>query len=463
MIIAGGLVALPGLDEPVRADLSISDGVISGIALPGARSETGIGEVIDAQGLLVLPGTIDPHVHFDDPGYTDREDFSHGTAAAAAGGVTTVIDMASTSVPPVTSAGNLRTKLQAVAPKAFVDFGFFGGISGQVFDSGVNQVMEELAPDVMGFKCYFVSGMETFTRLNYAQFLKVVEIAASLHRPVLVHAEDASFVGGATDAVLATGGIAPGDYYRARPEIAEILAVLAAAELAAVAWKGEIPPSPPVHIVHVSTGRAAEIIGDSPFLSGETGPQYLAFTLEDFESIGSALKVTPPPRPAPNNEMLWAALQTGKLAFVASDHAPAPEAQKKTGSIWTDYAGIPGTGTLLPYLFSEGYSAGRLSLSRLVELTSGGAARRYGLDHRKGGLRLGADGDCVLVDPSANWVVSGSEFLSKGKVTPFEGMQLTGKVVKTIVRGRTVYDADDGIVAEPGSGHFLRRAHGEAK
>jgi dihydroorotase (multifunctional complex type) len=457
VIIAGGLVALPGLDTPVRADITIANGVISRVALPTEPRETEIGEVVDAQGLLVLPGAIDPHVHFDDPGYTDREDFSHGTAAAASGGVTTVIDMASTSVPPVTSAANLQTKLKAVAPKALIDFGFFGGVSGQVYEAGASQVMEELAPDVMGFKCYFVSGMETFASLNYFQFLQVLKIAAGLMRPVLVHAEDASVVGGATADALAAGGINPTDYYHSRPESAEILAVLAAVELAAVAWGHEHPPEPPVHIVHVSTGRAADIIGDSPYLSGETGPQYLAFTLDDFQTIGSALKVTPPPKPGPNNEILWAALETGKLGFVASDHAPAPDVQKSTGSIWTDYAGIPGTGTLLPYLFSEGYSTGRLSLSRFVELTSAGAARRYGLDHRKGGLRVGSDGDIVLIDPTAEWVVRGSEFLSKGKITPFEGMKLTGKVVKTIVRGCTVYDADAGIIGKAGAGEFLRR------
>lgn len=456
MIVTGGRVALPGLDEPVPADIRIDGGAISCISLPGQMT-TGKDEVIDAAGLLVLPGIIDPHVHFDDPGYTDREDFAHGTAASASGGVTTIIDMASTSVPPVTSAENLKTKLSVVAPKAVIDFGFFGGISDQVFESGVQGAMEGLAPDVMGFKCYFVSGMDSFRRLNYSQFQRVLEIASTLGRPVLVHAEDYNLVTGATDAVRSGGGTGPGDYYRSRPEAAEVLAVQAAAELASVVYGHEPPAMPPVHIVHVSTGRAAEIIGATPYLSGETGPQYLAFTLNDFESIGAPLKVTPPPKSAPNNEMLWSALVGGALDFAASDHAPAPVEQKSTGSIWTDYAGIPGSGTLFPYLFSEGYSRGRLSLSRLVRITSGAAAKRYGLDRRKGAIRIGMDGDVVLVDPAGEWTVRGEEFLSKGKVTPFEGMSLTGVVRKTIVRGQLVYDRDHGIVTRPGTGHFLRR------
>ncbi|MBU8912495.1 MAG: amidohydrolase family protein [Spirochaetales bacterium] len=462
MIIAGGFLALPGVDTPVRADITISEGIISAISVPdrsvGVSADPHGGhETINADGMLVLPGGVDPHVHFDDPGYTDREDFLHGTSAAASGGITTVIDMPCTSIPPVTSAANLQTKLEVVSKEAVIDFGFYGGVSGQVFEAGARRSMEELAPDVLGFKTYFISGMQTFNRVTHTQFSRVLEIAAGLHRPVLLHAEDFDSIAGSAKAGR-SGGNRPIDYYHSRPEDTEILAVRNAAELAAAAWGGGAPPvSPPLHIVHVSTGRAAQIIGSSPFVTGETGPQYLAFTLEDFEDIGSPLKVTPPPRPAPNNEQLWSALANGTLGFVASDHAPAPAAQKHTGSIWTDYGGIPGTGTLLPYLFSEGYSADRFGLSRLVELTSSAAARRYGLDHRKGSLQVGMDGDCVLIDPDAEWTVKGSEFLSKGTITPFDGMTLTGKVTRTIVRGRVVYDAEHGITTDAGSGVFLRR------
>lgn len=462
MIIRGGLAALPGLDEPVRADITITDGTITSISMPargdGSDNATAANhEIIDASGLLVLPGAIDPHVHFDDPGYTEREDFSHGCAAAASGGVTAIIDMPSTSVPPVTSSENLHRKLEVVSRKAVIDFGFFGGVSGQVFESGVEQAMAGLAPDVLGFKSYFVSGMDTFRALNHRQFLEAVAIASRLGRPVLLHAEDASFVAAATDEVLESGGILPADYERSRPEAAEILAVSTAAELARIAAGGGPVNQAPVHVVHVSTARAAELIGQSPSLTGETGPQYLEFGLAEFEQIGSALKVTPPPKPAPNAQGLWEALLDGRLDFAASDHAPSPTEQKSTGSIWTDYAGIPGTATLLPYLFSAGYASGRMPLSRLLAVTSGAAAARYGLSDRKGALRVGMDGDCVLIDPRATWKVVGEKLLSKGKVTPFDGMELTGRVARTIVRGRTVYDQDRGIVAEPGSGRFLTR------
>ena len=455
MIVRGGLVALPGADTPERADILIADGIIKEIAPHIARSNAE--EVIDADGLLVLPGAIDPHVHFDEPGYTDREDFYHGTSSAAQGGVTTIIDMPCTSVPPVTSAANLREKLAVVSQRAVIDFGFYGGVSGNSFsadDDRLLELMYELAPDVLGFKCYLVSGMETFPAVTVAQLAQALAAGRQIDRPILLHAEDPALITGPPQSPAADdedrpdrGG--PEAYYRSRPETAEVSAI---AEAVAAADR----VGARLHIVHVSTGEGARIIGTSRFSTGETGPHYLAFTLDDFRRIGSPLKVTPPVKPAPNAAALWDALIDGTLAFVASDHAPAPTDQKNTGSIWSDYAGIPGSPTLLPYLFSAGYRTGRMSLSRLVEVTSHAAARQYGLSG-KGSLEAGRDGDCVLLDPDATWTVRGSDLLSKGTITPFDGMRLNGRVEKTIVRGTVVYDRVRGIVVPPGHGQFQRK------
>jgi dihydroorotase-like cyclic amidohydrolase len=229
-----------------------------------------------------------------------------------------------------------------------------------------------------------------------------------------------------------------------------MLAVLAAVELARETGAD-------LHIVHVGTAAAAEIVGQSQ-ATCETAPHYLAFTLDDFERLGAALKITPPLKPAPNRDRLWELLARGTIGFVASDHAPCPAHEKETGSIWTDYGGIPGTGTMLPYLFSEGYLRGRLSLSRLLEVIAASNAQRYGLDDRKGAIAVGKDADLVLVDPRASWTVRGARFLSKGKITPFEGTTFQGRVQTTLVRGTVVYDADRGIVAPPGHGHWLRRS-----
>lgn len=444
MIIKNGSLALPGQDDLVEIDIRIAGGKIVELG-PGLSGDD---EIIEAGGMMILPGGIDPHVHFDDPGFTEREDFAHGTAAAASGGITTVIDMPCTSIPPVTNIANLEEKLAAVEKKAVIDFGFHGGIAPQSMGVDYPKNFRELSKIVFGFKTYFISIMELFGGLDHFQFRNVLKQANKFGATILLHAEDLSYVTAATE-VLMRAGKSPIDYYRSRPEAAEILAVLNAVEMAKETGAD-------LHIVHVSTARSVEIIADSS-VTCETGPHYLNFDLDDFIRVGAALKTTPPVKPPGNSERLWKFLSEGLIDFAASDHAPSPASGKETGSIWTDYAGIPGTVTLLPYLFSEGYARGRLSLRRLVEVTSEGAARRYNLYPQKGAIEIGTDADLVLIDPDMTWTVEGEKFLSKGHITPFEGMVLRGKVVRTILRGMTVYEADSGIKVEGGYGRFLSR------
>jgi len=443
LIIKGGKVALPDAEEPVEKDIRIEGEKIVEIGddLKGD-------DILDASGLLVIPGGIDPHVHFDDPGYTEREDFYHGSMAAASGGITTVIDMPCTSVPPVTNLENLKRKLDVIGRKSIVDYGFFGGVSAQSFEEGFPYNIEELSEYVLGFKTYFISGMPTFERLEHYQFREVLKAARKFNLPVLLHAEDFEFVKKASE-IEKKKGNNPQNYYNSRPEIAELIAIATAAIIAR-----EVDAR--LHIVHLGTAEAAELFKYTN-LSFETAPHYLEFSVEDFIRIGSPLKVTPPVKGKGNREKLWSLLNAGKISFVASDHAPCPEIEKNTGSIWTDYSGIPGTGTLLPYLFSEGYMKGRLSWRRFVETTSSAAAKYYGLYHRKGSIEVGKDADLVLIDPQRTWIVEGNKFFSKGKITPFEGMEFKGRIVKTIVRGRVVYDEKDGITVEPGYGIFLKR------
>ena len=265
---------------------------------------------------------------------------------------------------------------------------------------------------------------------------------------MLLHAEDYDYVTAATEAARRAGR-SPRHYYESRPEIAETLAVFAALELAERAGAD-------LHIVHIGTARAAELLRGRA-ATGETTPQYLEFDALDFERIGGPLKVTPPVKGPENKPALWRFLAEGVIGFVASDHAPCQERDKYTGSVWTDYAGIPGVGTLFPYLLSEGYFKGRLSLAQLARVTSGRAAQRYGLADRKGTIGVGKDADLALIDPEAEWVVEGGKFLSKGKVTPFEGMRLKGKIVKTVLRGQVIYDSESGIQASPGYGRWIGR------
>ena len=253
MIIRNGSCAFPGEDRLLRRDLRISDGRIVAIAesLGGQPGE----DEFDATGLEIFPGAIDPHVHFDEPGFTHREDFRHGSMAAARGGVTAVIDMPCTSLPPVVNAEGFREKLEAIGETAVVDFALFGGVSGHRVEQALAGDMAELAPDVVGFKCYFVSGMDTFTAVDHYSFGKIARAAHALGRPLLLHAEDPSVVLPATrfmHELAQREDREPtwDDYVDSRPESAELAAVAAARALA----RGI---EPTLHVVHVGCAEAA--------------------------------------------------------------------------------------------------------------------------------------------------------------------------------------------------------------
>jgi allantoinase len=443
MIIKNGNIALPGNDEFASLDIEIDQGklVYIGENLKGS-------DIIDASGLQIFPGAIDPHVHFNEPGYTEREDFYHGTCAAASGGVTTVIDMPCTSIPPVTSLNNLQEKLAVVSKRAIVDFGFFGGVSKQSFEKDLLKSMQELADFVLGYKTYLISGMESFGALDLKQIKSVLSEAGKLNRPVLLHAEDPDIVNELT-AIEKEKDDQWINFYRSRPESAEISAVEKAIATARET-KGHL------HIVHVGTGEAALMLKNVINVSGETAPHYLEFSYEDLERIGGALKTVPVVKAKENIERLWECLMDGTLAFIASDHAPAPSEQKNTGSAWDDYSGIPGTGTLFPYLYSEGLVKRQMPLSRFLEVTAENAAKQYRLWDRKGSIAVGKDADLIFVDPLENWNVRGCEFLSKGKITPFENRVFRGKIKKTMLRGKVIYNCETGINIEPGYGQFVR-------
>lgn len=447
-----------GGDRVAPGEFLVRAGRFEALGDPGELAGSGIEAEVSLGGLTVLPGAIDGHVHFDDPGFSWRENFLSGTRSAAAGGVTTVVDMPCTSLPPVTDRASLRNKREIVAPKATVDFMFWGGISGNTMESSRwAQDAAELAEEgVAAFKLYMLSGMETFRDLTPAQLKQALSHLARLRVPAGVHAEDRPLVMELTQARRAAGGSSPLDYAASRPAEAEIRAVEALIGMARETRAR-------VHVVHLGSGAALDRIraatGDVG-ISAETCPHYLAFTGDDLARLGSLLKTAPVVKGAEDRDRLWEGLRDGSLQHVATDHAAGEwPSEKSTGSIWTDYGGVPGVELLLPYLLSEGVKKGRITLERTMELLSSAPAHFFGVGRRKGRLDVGFDADFAVVDLDEPWTVRAGELHNLNHYTPFEGWTMTGRVRQTWVRGRRVFarGGDESWFDEPGTGQFLRR------
>jgi allantoinase len=452
-----------GGNDTREAEIVVEDGLIAEIVTTPGETAAGGETWVNLRGALVLPGVIDGHVHFDDPGFTHREDFASGTAAAAAGGVTCVVDMPCTSLPPVVDVDALATKVRAIRAKAVVDYMLWGGVSGNAMaEADWPDRLAELADGgVAAIKVYCLSGMDSFTELDYDQIAEVLGAAAELGLPVGVHAEDATVVRELMREIREQGGDGPADYAASRPSLAEVAAVRRIIEACRTTGCR-------THIVHLASGAALDLVaaarGDDVPISAETCPHFLQFTTDDLERQGALLKTAPVVKSADDRARLWTGLADGDLELVATDHAPAqwPE-EKNTGSIWTDYGGVPGVETLLPYLYSEGVITGRLTLERLTELLSARPAALFGIARRKGALAEGLDADLVAFDDDARWTVDGARLHNLNRYTPFDGLELVGRVRATYVRGEPVFErTPDGreLFAAGGTGRWLRR--GEA-
>lgn len=413
-------------------------------------------EEIDAEGNLVIPGVIDPHVHFNTPGYEHHEDFAHGTKAAAAGGVTTIIDMPDTSVPPITNKLSLDTKLEAIHDQAYIDYALWGGVSANSMreEWWHDSVTELWEAGVVGFKTYLISSMDMFRELSLIELGQVMQHAQGLGAVVGLHAEERDLVQTKTDELKKEGKTSLFDYYFSRSDPAEKQGVAIGIHLANQTHCK-------LHIVHLSSASAAELIGRAKMLgvdvTAETCPQYLQFTYKDFEKYGARIKTAPVVKTEGDRKGLWNNLREGVIDFVSTDHAPSSLDEKNSGSAWTDYNGIPGAQTLLPYIFSEGCMKKRLTLARLIEVTSMNAAKRFGLYPKKGALAPGSDADLVIINPKGNWKVASRDLQSKAKWSPFEGEQFSGKIFKTIVRGKVVYDSENGVIGKAGYGEWIKR------
>lgn len=449
--------SIPQGDRQVSADILVKDGVVA--AIGGSNSGFSATETIDATGFLVLPGCIDSHTHINDPGFTHREDFLTGTGSAAAGGITTIIDMPCCSVPSVRSVADLENKISHVKDKAIIDYAMWGGVTGEdVRNNNLSIVKEQVEAGVVAFKVYMTPSVPTYPRVSDAEMLECFYAVAETGLPIGIHAENFSICDFYVQKLKNSGRMDGPAWAEARKILAEKVAI----ELG-ISFSEETGAR--LHIVHMSTGIGSTLIGEAKKrglnVTSEVCPHYLTLNAQDaMTEHGVFAKIAPPLRTKEDNEVLWKGLANGSVDFVATDHAPYEIATEKKADgmdIWTSFPGIPGVETMVPVIVSEGYNKGRLTLSRLVEVLSKNAAIHYGIYPKKGAMEIGSDADFTIIDLNKEWTVDQDQMHNKARFTPLHGMKLKGKIVKTVVRGKLVFEEAKGVVGEAGYGKLIKR------
>lgn len=451
LVILSDLIVRPQNIGP--GAIAISGGRI--LAITEAPYPGPTRDVLDAHGLIVLPGLIDPHVHMRDPGLTEAEDWTTGTRAAAIGGVTTVLDHPNTIPPASTVEGFLHKKAIASAG-AIVDFGLHAGAG----DGNLDHIDGLADVGATAFKTYLwphtapnFAGCSTSDDGVLYDLFSAVARTGRLHN---VHAESYPLIRHFTERHLTANQRSPVDHEPMRPVVTEVEAFARSMVLAQATGVR-------LNLVHASSGSAVDLVATFrnaglDRVTVETCPHYLVLTRDRMETVGPYAKVMPPLRSEEERARLWEHVRSGTIDTIGSDHAPHLylDFEKGWGDITRSPGGSPGIELMLPVLLTEVHH-GRLDLETLVRLTAENVAKLYGLYPRKGVIAQGADADLVLVDPRIRRTVGTEQLFTKDPRTcrMFDGMETVGAPVMTLVRGRVVM-RDATVVGQPGEGQFVR-------
>jgi len=446
LLLRGGTVVTADGERPT--DLGVSQGQIVAMA---AGLQATARETIDATGLHIFPGLIDSHVHFNEPGRTDWEGIETGSQALAVGGGTLFFDMPLNAHPPTLDSASFDEKLGLAAEKAYTDFALWGGlVPGNV------HCLEQLAErGVIGFKAFMSnSGIEDFSSVDEATLREGMKRAAKLGKLVAVHAESEVITSELSKRALAKNKTTIRDYLDSRPIYAELDAIHKAIQLA-----GETKCA--LHIVHVSSGAGVALVASAQKqgvdVTCETCPHYLVLTEEDVERLGAVAKCAPPLRTKSAQEVLWRYVENGYVSTIGSDHSPSPPDLKQDKNFFKVWGGISGVQHTLPLLLTEaGQRNWSSALQTIARLTSFNVAERFNLPKTKGRIAVGADADLALVDLKGQFTVRPEDLRYRHRQSPYVGRALTGRVVRTILRGNTVFH-DGKLVSRP-AGQLVKPA-----
>jgi allantoinase len=446
LLIRGGTVVTP--ESVAVADVGIADGKIVAV---GERLGGSSREEIKADGLHIFPGVIDSHVHFNEPGRADWEGFETGSKALVVGGGTMFFDMPLNASPPTCDAASFDEKAGLAAEKSYADFALWGGLI-----PGNLHCLEQLAArGVIGFKAFLSnSGMADFPNVDEATLREGMKRAAQLGKVVAVHAESELITSDLTKRARSKDKTSIRDYLDSRPIYAELDAIHKAIQLA-----GETKCA--LHIVHVSSGAGVALVASAQKqgvnVTCETCPHYLVLTEADVEKLGAVAKCAPPLRPKSAQDVLWRYLENGFVSTIGSDHSPAPPELKQGKDFFQVWGGISGVQHTLPLLISEcGVRGAEFSaaLSLVARLTSCNVAERFSLPKTKGRLVVGADADLALVDLKSKCTVQAEDLQDRHRHSPYVGRALTGRVIRTILRGKTI--GRDGRVVGSPAGQLIK-------
>jgi allantoinase len=447
VIVRSTRVVFPDGQRP--AAIHVENGIITHVGAPDAVADRS--ELIDVGDLVVSPGLVDTHVHINEPGRTEWEGFDTATRAAAAGGVTTLVDMPLNSIPATTTVAALEAKRAAARGNFHVDVGFWGGVV-----PGNDGDLQALADaGARGFKCFLVpSGVDEFPCVEEADLRRALPVLARRDLPLLVHAELPQYL---RDWPTRTTHPTYRAYLSTRPPEAEVQAIRLVARLAREFGVR-------THIVHVAADEAvAEIehakADDAP-VTAETCPHYLTFAAADIPDGATEFKCAPPIRDSSHREALWEGLRRGVLDLIATDHSPAPPEMKCPGDFLRAWGGIASLELSLAAVWTaverpfqgrdRGAKSPALHRRVLAHWMSERPAALAGLGHRKGRIAKGLDADLVVWDPDAEFAVDAARLQQRHKLTPYANRRLRGRVVTTFVRGERVWDRQS--IVSPSTG-----------